>query len=320
MRRAFIGLSTPIGFDYRNSASKARADTHSSPNPVLDSPFGLLLLFDELVFLSRSLCPENMRTLPYVSFLDEDDAFPRVTEAEIEEVWKAAWDTPEKPIGQGLSFQESLENAGAIHGMGIDNHSHGLSIGPVKRQANADPYNLAIDAYICKRLNDPSIELVTNSRLQPCLEPEANTAHQSLLTQLLILENIPNYLTPQGPYHPVIEEVRANPHLAEFRKWVTQQRGMASSSEVKEVKAEVESALQDAQEKLFLKHCDQSRHYRSVGKAMLGDAIGILFPATGTVTALIEAGADVVNPQATRWQGFLIGARRNARASLADKA
>jgi hypothetical protein len=320
MRKAFIGLSTPIGFDYQNHATQAKADTYSSPNPVLDSPFGLLLLFDELVFLSRSLCPENMRALPYVSFLDEGNIFPKVTEEEVNEVWKTAWNAPDKPIEQGLSFQESLENAGAINGMGIDNHSHGLSIGPFQRQANADPYNLAIDAYICKRLNDPSIELVTNSRLEPFLEPDSNTASQSLLTQLLVLENIPNYLTPQGPYHPVIEEVRANRYLAEFRKWVTQQQGMASPNEVKEVKAEVENALQDAQEKLFLKHCDQSRHYRSVGKAMLGDAIGILFPATGTVTALIEAGADAVNPQAMRWQGFLVGARRNTRASLVSKA
>lgn len=71
MRRAYIGLSTPIGYDYKNQATKTKADTYSSPNPILDSPFGLLLLFDELVFLTRSLCPENMRRLPYVSFLDE---------------------------------------------------------------------------------------------------------------------------------------------------------------------------------------------------------------------------------------------------------
>ena len=320
MRKAFIGISTPIGFDYRNPATKAPADGPSSPNPVLDSPFGLLLLFDELIFLSRSLCPENMRDLPYVSFLDEQNGIPNITESEIDAVWKAAWGAPDRPISTTVSFQEALANTGAIDGMGIDNHSHGLDIGPIRKQANADPYNLAIDAYVCSKLNDPSIELITNSRLQPYLDTELSVANQSLLTQLLLLENIPNYLTQKGPYHPVIEEVRANPYLAEFRKWISEQRCLTSPQEVKEVKAEVENALQDAQEKLFLKHCDPKRHYRSVGKAMLGDAIGVLFPVTGTVTALAEAGADVLNPEAMRWQGFVVGARRDTRASLMKKA
>ena len=75
-RIAFIGLSTPLFYDYRNPASKAISDLGSSPNPILDSPFGLFLLFDEIWFLCRSLCPQNMRDLPYVKFLDESGKLP----------------------------------------------------------------------------------------------------------------------------------------------------------------------------------------------------------------------------------------------------
>jgi hypothetical protein len=32
-----------------------------SPNPILDSPFGLMLLYDELWFLTKDLCPTNLR-------------------------------------------------------------------------------------------------------------------------------------------------------------------------------------------------------------------------------------------------------------------
>ena len=257
-----------------------------------------------------------MRDLPYVSFLDEQRLIQNITQNEINAVQKTAWDNPSRPSGNTISFQEALENSGAIDGMGIDNHSHGLNIGSFQNSANADTSKLAIDAYVCSKLNDPSIELITNSRLQPYLENSQTIENQSLLTQLLILENIPNYLTPKGPYHPVIEEVRENRHLTEFRKWISQQRGLTSVQEVKEVKTEVENALQEAQEKLFLKHCDPKRHYSSIGKAMIGDVVGVLFPATGTVTAIAEAGIDAVNPEATRWQGFIVGTRRDVRSSI----
>jgi hypothetical protein len=67
-RIAYVGLSTPVFYDYKYSARETNADTRSSPNPILDSPYGLLLLYDEIWFLTRSLCPDNMRDLPYVNF------------------------------------------------------------------------------------------------------------------------------------------------------------------------------------------------------------------------------------------------------------
>lgn len=319
MRKAFIGLSTPIGFDYTNNATKTKADIFSSPNPVLDSPFGLLLLFDELVFLTRSLCPENMRNLSYVSFLDEGSKLPHISSDEIDKILNTTWNKNLTSSDEIPSFQDAMLNAGVKHDMAIDNHTHGLrikNIGDSEYSANSTPNNLAIDALIYSRINDPSMELITNSFLQPYFETEKTSAHQTLLTQLLVLDNIPNYLTPSGPYHPVIEEVRANKHLLEFRKWVTKQQGLASQSEVKDMKAAVESALQDAQEKLFLKYCDPKRHYKSVGKAILGDAISLVFPAAGTVNSLIEAGTDIINPNAMRWQGFIVGARRATRSHL----
>ena len=42
-----------------------------SPNPIIESPLGLMIFYDEILFLCRSICPENMRNLPYVKFVDE---------------------------------------------------------------------------------------------------------------------------------------------------------------------------------------------------------------------------------------------------------
>jgi len=76
-RIAYVGLSTPVFYDYKYPAPQSKADTRSSPNPILDSPYRLLLLYDEIWFLTRSLCPNNMRTLSYVKFLDEENEVPQ---------------------------------------------------------------------------------------------------------------------------------------------------------------------------------------------------------------------------------------------------
>ena len=83
-RHAYVGLSGPLLYDYEVQAERGPADLVSSPNPILDSPFGLLLLYDDIWFLTRSLCPQNMRELPYVHFLDEEAALPTLSDIDVE--------------------------------------------------------------------------------------------------------------------------------------------------------------------------------------------------------------------------------------------
>lgn len=45
-RRAYVGLSTPLFYDYSKDAKKTNNDKYSSPNPILDTPFGLFLLYE----------------------------------------------------------------------------------------------------------------------------------------------------------------------------------------------------------------------------------------------------------------------------------
>ncbi|HDM8038418.1 TPA: hypothetical protein P0E05_001482 [Vibrio fluvialis] len=312
MRKAFVGLSTPVGYDYTNPATKTTSDQRSSPNPILDSPFGLMLLFDEIVFLSKSLCPENMRSLPYVTFLDDSKRLPLVTQEEIASVGNAALGR----FGYPHSFQEAIRNAGVLEEMGVDNHTHGLKFGEFNGFANSDERNLAIDMLFHSRLNDSSIELITNSNLRPLDTQDEDVWGKLKLTELLVVENIPNFLSKKGPYHPVIDEVRENKYLKEFREWIVQQSGLAGISEVTEMKEQVERALQEAQEELFMKHLDPSRHFKTVGEAMLGDLAGLICPVAGTAKALAGVGNDLLKSESNRWQGFVVGAKRTIRRNF----
>jgi hypothetical protein len=58
-RIAFIGLSGPMGYDYNNYQDK----NSTIPNPILEAPLGLMVLYDKILFLHPSLCPKSMLDL-----------------------------------------------------------------------------------------------------------------------------------------------------------------------------------------------------------------------------------------------------------------
>lgn len=213
-------------------------------------------------------------------------------------------------------FAEVIQNVGVLDNMNVDNHTHGLSIRGIKANGNASFTNLAIDMLVVSKLNDPSLELIANCRLQPEIENSKVDIAQAKLTELLVINNIPNYLTLQGPYHPVIEEVRADKYLSDFRIWISQRPKHTSPQEILEMKQDIEQALQNAQEEVFLKNLNPKRHFTSVGKAMLGDALGLLFPLSGTVNAIAESTIDAANETSQYWQGFLVGARSRTKKAL----
>lgn len=80
MRRALIGLSSPIGFNYNRVRSKiwSSSDPDDDPIPLLDSPLGLFLLYDEIWFFNRKMCPSNCLGLEYVKILDEEVDFEKL--------------------------------------------------------------------------------------------------------------------------------------------------------------------------------------------------------------------------------------------------
>ena len=55
-RIAYIGLSYPLLYDYQHQAEMTENDVADSPNPIIESPLGLMILYDELWFLCESIC------------------------------------------------------------------------------------------------------------------------------------------------------------------------------------------------------------------------------------------------------------------------
>lgn len=63
-RTAYIGIAYPLLYDYRHQAKKSFNDMWDSPNPIIESPLGLMIFYDEILFLCRSICWQYISVLP----------------------------------------------------------------------------------------------------------------------------------------------------------------------------------------------------------------------------------------------------------------
>jgi len=287
-RIGYVGLSTPSFYDYRNPASLAPSDSSSSPNPILEGAFGALLLYDELWFLCRSLCPENMRSLRYVKFSDELNQVP-----EVDPKWLPDPDQIFDPAAI-VAFQESSaayykvkEQAKVYWDAAADNHTHSLNIGAIRLNGNSwSIKNVVFDVLLAERLSQ-KVELVTNSFTSGLFKTEASVRDKLVLCEVLVLEGVPQFLTPRGPYHSCVEEVRESSYLTQFRNWIQTEAPFATLRDVKDIKAEVEAKLVESQRKIFLKYLDPKGSYKSLAETMLGVGLDAMVPGGSTVKDLI---------------------------------
>jgi hypothetical protein len=318
LRIGLIGLSTPLYWDYRIPAGRGPADDERSetPNPILDSALGLMLFFDELWFLTRSLCPKNLRDAPFCRFLDEEGRLPDVSDVD---VYTIASNLYEPLRGRLESNREILEvdvvsaEVRRRWGARPDNHSRTLQLGSSSMAANAGALEcILFDLAVLQRLGRSDIELVSNSLGQRWMDM-GGAESPDALAHILVVDELPNYLSPDGPYHPVVEEARDNKHLRHFRDWVATTSSVPSPRELMEVKEEVREGIRESQEELFLKWLDPSSHYQTMGKTVLGTIADLFAGPASSMASLFEEFRDKEASSRLRWQGFIVSFGQAAR-------
>lgn len=322
MRRAFIGLSTPLFYDYSVSVKKAKSDTASSPNPILDSPFGLMIFFDELWFLCESLCPENMRNLEFVKYLDETKLLPNLYEIENSELPNTIKNTKlDAKISEYTSksfeqYRDVLISTGVDWDSRSDNHTHMLNIGDYQTHASSIGVgNIMFDIAIVNRIESLNLELITNSFTQNLFETNEVFSYTKL-TERMVIDDIPNYLTQNGPYHPVIDELRDNEFLSDFRIWIEKKLQNATFADIQEIKKNVETAIRNEMEKDFLEKFSTKKCFTSIGKTMTMTVLGELIPVVGALDSVNEIRSEFTrfaNDNNRRWQGFIVSSKQSMR-------
>ena len=307
-RIAYIGLSTPVFYDYRTQVDHAPSDMSDSPNPILDSPFGILLLYDELWFLCRSLCPGNMRNLPYIRFLDEDGVvgdIARISPTAPEKLFTKANLTAFH--NSAADYYQTREKAGITWDAAPDNHTHGLNVAGAHVSGNSwSVGNVLLDTAILTTIGDARVEFITNTFTQRLFESQADVYHKLRMSEIMVVEDIPNYLARLGPYHPCIDEARSNSYLRDYRNWIATQTVPASETEKAEMKRDVEAAIADCQKRIFIKHLAPAGGYSTLGKTIVGVGGDVLLPGSSVLASLGEQLVEERKKQSIRWQGFVV--------------
>lgn len=323
MSIAYYGLSSPIFYDYQAKIKKAISDTVSSPNPILDSAFGTIILFDEIWFFCESLCPQNMRGLPYIKYLDEIIDLSLLSNIDVEKIWTNFGSEKQNFIRsenmrKGFNiYWDIVKQVGITWKAAPDNHTHRIIVGDKDYSGNSmNPDNIIFDLATVEFLKEElrkDINLITNSFTQNWLDSSDSLLAKSKLTELLIIENIPNYLTRYGPYHECVEELRNNEYLKAYRKWVSEQKLKFDIKELKNLKDEIENQINIAQKEIFLKYLDPKSTYLSIGKTIVGEIIDKFIPFVSSGISIAKDLSERNEKNELMWQGFIISSNRNVK-------
>lgn len=313
MRIAYIGLTYPTFYDYLHLADRTSNDMSSSPNPILESPWGLMTLYDELWFLCESLCPNNMRKLSYVKFVDKllPDLF-------LKDVDNNIFDVQEYGYYGDISYNNIMDKMNLDYTIrkGLDVHTHELRIGSLFVNAKDDLYNYYIDMQvmdILKKKTKENICLISNSFHKYNV---TRYGGELSVADNIVIANIDNYIWPNGPYHPCVEKLREHPYLRDFRKWIQENHSNLQKMEVNEMREYVNSTIREVQENYFMEYLEENNNknfYKSCSKTILNTGLGIPFAAI----SIISAGKEIVskynekkNSDKYRWMGFVTDAQK----------
>lgn len=250
MSRIYIGFSSPIAYDYTNQATRTLADLTSSPNPILIGVTGMLVLFDEIWFPCRSLCPESMRNLSYVKFFSESDALTTIDHGAA----KAYTDQADADISPDNiytgGYGSFMKNYYGDHT--IDSHTHDISFGAESVRGSPNYENLALDLLILDQGNQGFTHalngLTRRMTFPEGLEWLRNDSEDKAIRaadNILSISSIYDLTGPAGPYHPVLEELRDHDFVRSFRKWVRDKTGPLHNRSTEDVLAEMNELTSD---------------------------------------------------------------------------
>ncbi len=315
MRKALIGLSSPTAYFYDSQQKYFKEEWRW--NPILESPQGLITLFDELWFVTRSLCPVSLRKQEYVKFIDEDSTYS----SNLFEILREFADNNFEVFLEKYFYLEDFIDFSSMYGsqfgkytevvqsvfgqkpsakLPIDNHSHSLGIPGFEFSGNSMRTDLfALDNVILDYLSIPNMELITNQfnnhlmKLKP-----KNALNEIRISQGITIKRIPVVQLPNGPDLIGLLKLRESNDLIDFRKKILTSN---VSEEFEDIVKNVENEFQNFRNNVLLKKISDSKIKNSLSRNALNYIIGKVVPAYGQIKSIGEDS----NTREMNWTGFI---------------
>lgn len=314
-RIAYIGLSSPTAYFYDHDQKYFKEEWRW--NPILESPQGLITLFDEIWFLSRALCPISLRNEKYVKFIDEDsDYIPLIKFlAETQKSYGIEGILNEQPFIENIidlnnpfsteQFKrydkviESVYGRQSGEAAPIDNHSHSINLCGSKLSGNSMSLDLlAFDIAFLNKCGVRNIELITNSFNSTAFKNKSNIPDLLKISQGITVKRIPVLQAPVGPIIDRIESIRESNFLVDFRNKILKSE---TSDNFNDIIVGVEREFNKYRNDVLLSKQRGSKLMNSLGNNAISMVIGTVIPGVGEVKSLLnDAAARNFN-----WTGFL---------------
>jgi len=199
-----IGFSSPIAYSYKVTKNQM-------PCPILESPIAYCLLYDDIWFVSRKLCPPELEKLSFVHFVNEEYyetlPFKDIPEEEKERLegwqWKKWQKVVDLTVGDGREWL-------------CDNHSRTVNFGGIQvLPTPGSQANLFLDRYIATRYGFELAENTPNA--EASMEIDRKVLQISV-AEHLIGKTFSTLKAPFGYWHDCLYELRADRFLKDFRK------------------------------------------------------------------------------------------------------
>lgn len=244
-RIAYIGLSYPIRFDITLDIKSwmGYSPLLGERFPIIESPWGLMLLYDELWFLCKDVCPLNMRECSFVKYVV--DLFPKINYKQLFDNAKKITNKPQNVYASMDEHYHEFQKS-TIYYTVSTGPTQVCRVGEMEVRSGSCPDNFLFDTLIKKeieKLSKKKVELIVSGNID--YEDYVRQENVFELSNELTLNGIPNYLTHYGPYHPVIDELRESNYLKDYRKWICGYHGHLQKSEIQEVKEAIENELKE---------------------------------------------------------------------------
>ena len=242
MRRAFVGFASPVGFDY-----SAPNPNDAGPPPILIGCTGLLILYDEIWFAHPVVCPRNMRDLHYVKFVNEEFPDARLDlDTRVSSLMNGDEPPPQLDgIAQNATYDGFLTSFGGkgrydYHSQYVEFLGESISAKPVIERLAADM--IIIDHFDDLQL-DPCFNAITCNLCGPSPYQYLDARNASIVADLaektLRLPNFYDIVGKDGPYHPVLDELRYHDFVQEFRSWAASHGTRLDNQTVRDVADEL---------------------------------------------------------------------------------
>lgn len=259
MKRAFVGVAGPLCYDYKHLLR----DAGNVPNPILENTTGLILSYDEIWFLSRDLCPQDLHEVEFVKFVEDDLEFKERARVAAHQFSDLYWhDFRAEEGGSIAEWGPELDKAGRAWRetvrfiqdslpFGASPDHHGRSIEGFGMPGQGDR-NVLMDLGIACAL-DMNLDVVFNSQsaaIARCLQGSSGKAvqHRLDLAEHITAIRTIDYLGPSGAFHESLNDLRMHPRITEFRNYLAELDSSQTDllQLAKEVEAEADKHARDA--------------------------------------------------------------------------